>query len=228
VEKLLGDRLPYFLEYYKNNLKTFFDHDNLRAIPDEKQNETDPYWNNGFLAGGDARSLYAFLGHLNPNLLIEVGVGNSTKFARKAIVDFNLKTKIVSIDPAPRAEISDLTDEYLEKSVLEVGLDIFDLLEDGDILFIDGSHITLSGTDVTHYCLNILPRIRKGVYVHIHDIFLPYEYNLEFRDRQYNEQYMVATMLLYGKSWEIVFPVCYLALNKHIEHGGGSFWMKKV
>ena len=67
---------------------------------------------NGWLPGLDSAALYAFLARTDPALYLEVGSGNSTKFARRAITDHGLRTRLVSIDPQPRAEIDALFAAY--------------------------------------------------------------------------------------------------------------------
>ncbi|MCU1450946.1 MAG: hypothetical protein JWP02_3116, partial [Acidimicrobiales bacterium] len=85
----------------------------LARIPLDVQSPSDPYWHNGSFQGLDAVALYSLLALNNPPRLIEVGSGNSTKFARRAIRDHGLRTTITSIDPEPRAEVDDLCDQTI-------------------------------------------------------------------------------------------------------------------
>jgi hypothetical protein len=199
----------------------------LEGLPSEKVNETDPYWNNGFFSGGDARAAYGFTGLLKPKRIMEIGSGNSSKFFRKAIRDFGLSTRLTSIDPMPRAEIDVLCDEIIRESVLKVDTSVFASLQPMDILFLDGSHITFNGTDTVHFFLEILPVVPPGVIVHIHDIMLPYEYVPDFDGRGYSEQYMLATALLNDTAgrYSVMLPVHYAA-QKKVFPGGTSFWMQ--
>jgi hypothetical protein len=105
------------------------------------------------LVPGDARWLYAIIAALKPRHMLEVGSGNSTMFASKAIRDFGLLTHLFSIDPAPRVGIDRLCDELHRESVLTVPLETFDRLGPSDILFIDGSHLVLNGSDTTRLFL---------------------------------------------------------------------------
>ena len=227
MTKLFEAKFDGFCQYFKENLEPFFHHELLRSIPSEQVNEQDFYWKNVYYPEGDARTLYAMLAHLKPSKMIEVGVGNSTKMARKAINDFSLGTKIISIDPTPRADIHGFTDVHLQQSVTDVDLKCFDVLKSGDILFIDGSHVSHCGTDVPHFALNILPRLRPGVYVHIHDIFLPWEYHEDFRIRHYNEQHVFGALITCENCWETVFPVHYMQRKGAIPFGGGALWIRK-
>src|ERR1043166_8395069 len=182
-------------------LKPFVEHAALAEIPQKEQSPGEPYWNNGYFSGGDARLAFAIPALFKPKTIIEIGSGHSTRFMRKSIKTFGLETRLVSIDPEPRAEIAGIADEIIRRSVLDVPLADFDRLGPGDILFHDGSHLTFNGTDTVRLFLEILPRIKPGVLVHIHDICLPFEYVADFDGRQYNEQYMLAAALLFGNCW---------------------------
>jgi len=146
---------------------------------------------------------------------------------RLAIETVHSNTKLVSIDPAPRIGIEEVVDANIRKSVLEVALEEFDILECGDILFHDGSHLTLNGTDTVRLFLEILPRLKPGVIVHIHDINLPREYPKSFDGRGYSEQYMLGATLLFGDEWEVLAPLAYISGNLGLKEGGLSFWMRK-
>jgi hypothetical protein len=130
--------------------------------------------------------------------LIEIGSGNSTRFARRATRDFELDTRIVSIDPHPRQTVREIASEVIRSPLEDISLDVFSQLKAGDILFYDGSHVCFMNSDVTVFFLEVLPRLNPGVIVHIHDIWLPYDYPPEWIDRYYSEQYLLAAFLLGG------------------------------
>ena len=199
----------------------------LDALPHARVNDTEPHWGNGLFERDDARALYAMTARLRPRRILEVGSGNSTKFFRKAIADHQINCELVCIDPQPRAEISSVADRIISKHVKDVDVRHFAALRDGDILFWDGSHITFNGTDTTHLYLSILPLIRNNVYVHIHDVQLPYEYEAGYSAHYYNEQYMLATLLLNTVEWLPVLPVCWLHRCGRLRNGGASFWMAR-
>jgi hypothetical protein len=140
--------------------------------------------------------LYSLLAQHNPRHYVEVGSGNSTKFARRAIRDHGLQTRITSIDPFPRAEIDSICDRVIREPVEHVALDTFDMLQPGDILFIDSSHRTFMNSDVTALSLDVLPRLPAGVIVEVHDITLPGDYPPQWTGRYYSEQYLLAAYLL--------------------------------
>lgn len=199
----------------------------LDLLPDSKVNDADPHWNNGLFERDDARAAYAMTAKLRPRRILEVGSGNSTKFFRKAIHDHRINCELVCIDPQPRAEIATVADLVIHKHVKDVDVRHFESLRDGDILFWDGSHITFNGTDTTHFYLSILPRIKRNIYIHIHDIQLPQEYEAGYSAHYYNEQYMLATLLLNSSEWLPVLPVFWLHALGRLRHGGASFWMAR-
>lgn len=127
---------------------------------------------------------------------MEVGSGNSTMFARAALTSAKATTKIVSIDPHPRADIDTLCDEVIRSGLETVDLALFDRLNPGDTLFIDNSHQSFMNSDVTVFMLDVLPRLKPGVLVGVHDIFLPWDYPADWVERAYNEQYLLASWLL--------------------------------
>lgn len=169
----------------------------LEQIPVTAVDPLTPCWKNGWFTGLDAMSLYAFVASRRPRRIIEVGSGYSTKFAARAIRDHGLETTIVSIDPKPRAGIDQLCDRVVRSRVEHADLALFDELAAGDILFIDSSHRVFTGSDVTVLLLDVVPRLRPGVLLHIHDVFLPWDYPEEWSSRYYSEQYLLASLLLW-------------------------------
>ena len=144
-------------------------------------------------------------------LYLEVGSGNSTKFAARAIRDHALPTRVVSIDPFPRAEIDALCDEVIRQPAEDVDLAVYDSLAAGDILFIDNSHRVLQNSDATVMLTEVVPALAPGVLVGIHDIFLPEDYPPQWADRWYSEQYLLAAWLLGGAGGaEIVLPAHFI------------------
>ncbi|GAB1817674.1 class I SAM-dependent methyltransferase [Herbidospora sp. RD11066] len=169
----------------------------LAEIPlRDRPKGTTPYWDNGWLPPLDALGLYGLLVETNPGRYVEIGSGNSTKFARRAIDDHGLRTRITSIDPAPRANVDALCDVTVRSPLERADLAIFADLEPGDIVFLDGSHRVLMGSDVTVFFFEVLPLLPPGVLVHLHDIMLPFDYPPEWRWRHYSEQYLLAAFLL--------------------------------
>ncbi|TSA39086.1 MAG: class I SAM-dependent methyltransferase [Porphyromonadaceae bacterium] len=230
-----------FLNQILTHKEIFFSLNLSENEPDENL----PAWNNGFLPGLDIMALYTLIGYFQPAHYIEIGSGNSTKVARKAIKDNKLATLILSIDPFPRANIDHLADEIIRKPLEkmdDIGL-ISDRLGANDILFIDNSHRCLPNSDVTVCFLEILPLLKPGVIVEFHDIYLPWDYPPFLCDRFYSEQYMLAAFLLANpKKYQPIFPAWHISQTpeltgildeiwnhpnlKNVEKHGGSFWIQ--
>lgn len=188
----------------------------------------EPFWSNRYFQGNDATTAWALTALTRPARIVEIGSGNSTKFFRHSIRFNELQTQLVCIDPAPRAEISAIADEIHYKPVQQVSHDVFDALQPGDLLFFDGSHLVVQGSDTQFVFLEVLPRLPKGVLVHIHDINLPREYRHFYTSRLYGEQYMLAALLIFSKEWTSVFPVYWLEQTRRLlvkDHPGASFWI---
>jgi hypothetical protein len=184
----------------------------LAAIPRHAAEDSpEPRWDNPWFTGLDAIALVGMLKRHDPRLLIEVGSGNSTRFARHAVTTFGLRTRIVSIDPEPRAGIDALCDEVIRAPAESVDPALFARLKPGDIVFIDSSHRSLPNSDVTALFLEVLPDLAPGVIVHVHDVYLPDDYPPAAEGLMYNEQYLLAALLLGGGGWlEPVMPVHYV------------------
>ncbi len=201
-----------------------------------------PHWVNGWLPALDGATLSMFLATTDPPTYMEIGSGNSTKFARRAIADHGLRTRIVSIDPFPRAEVDALCDEVVREPAESVDVAVFDRLVPGDVLFVDNSHRCLQNSDATAIFLDVLPRLPPGILVEFHDIFLPDDYPSEWAERFYSEQYVLAAFLLAGGPLiETELPAWYVANDPELsavieplwdeigltrDRHGGSFWVR--
>ncbi len=232
----------------RNNYKKLLDKallqkENIWKILDDsiETNSINPTWNNGFLPGLDIIGIYTMITEFKPNNYFEIGSGNSTKVVFKAKTDYKLETKIISIDPMPRAEIDNLADIIIREPAENIDLKILDDLNENDILFIDNSHRILPNSDSMVFYLEILPKLKKGVVVHIHDIYLPYDYPQFMCDRFYSEQYGLAMYLLANpKKFKTLLPNYFISKDKElsefiapiwnhanlkgVERHGGSFW----
>ena len=146
----------------------------------------------------DAAAAYAIVRRERPTRIVEIGSGHSTRFLARAVVDERLPTRITCIDPAPRADLRRLTVEHVPVLLKDADPALFANLGRGDVLFIDSSHIAMPGTDADRLILDVLPRLRSGTLIHVHDITLPYAYPAEWGWRGYNEQIAVGALLLGG------------------------------
>jgi hypothetical protein len=200
-------------EGYRELLVGFQDYaDDLRSIPLEQDDPREPHWRSGYLFGFDGATLYAFIRSRPPRRYFEVGSGNSTLFVDRARRDGGLVMEIVSLDPHPRREIDSICDRIVRQPLEEVDLEIFNDLEAGDVLFMDGTHRVFMNSDVTAFFMDVLPELAPGVLVGIHDIHLPDDYPPGYYDRYYSEHYLLAMLLLGEPHWmQTVLPSWYVA-----------------
>jgi predicted O-methyltransferase YrrM len=176
----------------------------------EDRNPVNYSFDNSYFSSPDAEVLYAMLRWQRPRCYVEIGSGHSTRVARQAVLDGQLPTRITCIDPAPRREIAGIADEIHHERVENLKARTFLTdLRPGDVLFIDSSHDIAPGNDVMHLFLGVFPNLAPGVIIHVHDVFLPYDYPrdwvLEHRFA-WTEQYLVAALLSCGSRYEPIWP----------------------
>lgn len=216
-----NDRYLEHLRYLKGIREDFFE---IPADADASQPLL-PYWQNGFLPALDIACLHGFLRRDRPRRYVEIGSGNSTKVARRAIQMHGLPTTVTSIDPQPRAEIDQICDRVIRTGVEDVGIEEFASLENGDVLFFDGSHHAYMNSDVTVFFLEILPALKPGVLVQIHDICLPYDYPATWWKRCYSEQYLLGCALLYGpERFQIEMPNMFVSTDQNFRDAFADLW----
>lgn len=172
-----------------------------------------PRWDQDWFPTLDAAVAYAMVRAARPRLLVEVGAGHSTRFYARAVADGGLATRIVALDPAPRAELGGLAIELRKADAALTGNDAFDALGPGDVLSIDSSHILMPGTDVDRLLNRVLPTLPSGTLVQVHDVFLPDDYPAAWAWRGYNEQLGVAQVLA-GGAWQPLFASHYVATRR--------------
>ena len=172
---------------------------------------------NSSFCSGDAEFLYQFLRATRPCLVIEIGCGISTQIISSALERNNegkFPAKHVCIEPFEAPWLDQFPGIDLIRCPLEnVETELFERLQPGDLLFIDSSHIVRPNGDVLSEILEILPVLREGVNIHIHDIFTPREYLKEFLVTQkflWNEQYLLEAFLSCNRDFEIVAALNYL------------------
>lgn len=182
-----------------------------------KKSDPTYYFKNWFFEVGDADYWYQFIRLKKPGRIIEIGCGFSTLVAIMAIErnqqeDPAHQCKHVCIEPYESAWLENKNVEVVRKKVEDVGMPLFQELTDGDILFIDSSHVVRPDGDVVFEFLELLPKLNKGVIVHVHDIFSPRNYLREWivdDVRLWTEQYLLEAFLTQNPSWKIIG-----ALNK--------------
>lgn len=146
----------------------------------------------------DAAVAYTLVRSMRPRRIVEIGSGHSTRFLARALRDSGHGGELVAIDPAPRASLAGLGARHLPRVLGDEDRALVAGLEPRDVLFVDSSHVAMPGTDVDRLVNDLLPRLRAGVLVHVHDIFLPDPYPAAWAWRGYNEQLLVAGLLTSG------------------------------
>jgi hypothetical protein len=197
---------------------------------------------NRLFDGADALVAYCMIRHFQPRLIIEVGSGFSSLILGQA-AEKNKNSGLICIEPFPREFLREGfpgLQSLIEKKVQDIDLEFFSQLASGDILFIDSSHTVKIAGDVNYLFLEVLPRLNPGVIVHVHDIFLPFEYRRHWvldEFRFWTEQYLLQAFLTFNSEFEVLLANYYLS-RYHKEHLraafpdlpcwiGGSFWMRR-
>lgn len=228
-------------------LERFCFNDELKDVPRSKVDEKQFYIDNGAFASGDAEYLYNIIRLKKPARIFEIGSGNSTLMARKAIKKNQkempgYQCKHLCIEPFEMPWLEKVGAIIIRQRVEEVGKAVFAELEEGDILFIDSSHIIRPQGDVLFEYLELLPSLNKGVIVHIHDIFSPKDYLKGWvadEVRFWNEQYLLEAFLTCNRDWKIIGALNYLHHNYFErlqekcpfltqDREPGSFYIEKV
>lgn len=166
---------------------------------------------NKYLAGLDAAFYYALIRDLRPACVIEIGGGYSTRIADHALCGNRADGhagELVCIEPFPEPRLTDDMPQVtlIEQPVERVALEVFDRLQPNDILFIDSSHAVKFGGDVCREILEILPRVKPGVWIHVHDIFFPHDYPASWlveRRLAWTEQYLLEAFLSFNSSFAV-------------------------
>jgi hypothetical protein len=177
---------------------------------------------NGNYMAVDAHVYYAFIRHLKPRRIVEIGSGFSTLLAGAACLKNQEENgempHLTAIEPYPPQQLKTGCgglSELLERKVQEVPLDTFTSLAANDILFIDSSHVLREGGDVQFEFCEILPRLAPGVLVHVHDISLPRAYPRVYFDQRFywNEQYLLQAFLAFNSRFEVLWPGNYMTMR---------------
>jgi hypothetical protein len=195
----------------------------------------------------DAWALGAMLRWLRPARMIEVGSGWSSLVAARVNREFlGGAMDLTCVEPYPPDFLAGGVDgitRLLDAPVQDVAPGRFAELEAGDVLFIDSSHVAKTGSDCNHLYHEVLPRLRTGVVVHVHDIFLPWDYPQEWvlSGRGWNEQYVLQAFLEFNGAFEVLLANAWMTrahpqvlaqavpgFPESTPGGGGSFWMRRA
>ena len=207
------------------------------------------YHDNFFYSRTDAVLLHCMIRHLKPARIIEIGSGFSSCITLDTNqLFFDNKIGLTFVEPYPDRLYSNLMDgdkncvHILEKKLETVGLDLFETLLPNDILFIDSTHVSKIGSDVNYLLFEVLPSLNKGVFIHFHDIFYPFEYLEDWvkEGRAWNEAYILRAFLQYNSVFKIRLFTSYMLcfypelfqfdVWKKVPPGGSrsSLWLSKT
>lgn len=203
-------------------------------------------FNNPYYLHTDGIVLYGMMRFIKPKHIIEVGSGYSSALMLDVNDKFfNNSIKFTFIEPYPNRLNSILkpTDKntvaIIENRVQDISLEHFISLKANDVLFIDSTHVSKCGSDVNYILFEILPVLNKGVYIHFHDVFFPFEYPKEwvFKGYNWNENYMLRAFLMHNKNYEIKHFAHYLHTHHKdvyrdmplaYKNTGGNLWLMKI
>jgi predicted O-methyltransferase YrrM len=214
-------------------------------FPRTQSPETRYWFENWAYSYADAIFLYAMLRHLVPRRVIEIGSGFSSAAMLDTADRWLPETSFTFIDPdtstlealllpADRDRVT-----ILRARMQDVPLTTFDALRSNDVLFIDSTHVSKTGSDVNRILFDVLPRLASGVHIHFHDIFYPFEYPKEwvYEGRAWNEDYILRAFLEFNDAFEIVLFGTWLARSHRellsetmpltLENPGGSLWLRR-
>lgn len=218
----------------------------LLALEDPSGTPLGYRFGNEMFEQGDAEVLYSLIRSRKPARVFEIGSGNSTLVVRKAIAatreeDPTYSCEHVCVEPYEADWLESSGAKIVRERAERLGADFFDVLEAGDLLFIDSSHMVRPQGDVLFELLELLPTLRRGVLVHLHDIFTPKDYPREWVveiHRFWNEQYLLEAFLTNNSDWKVVLSLNYLKHHHFAElqtacpnlregHEPGSFYLER-
>ena len=170
---------------------------------------------NVYYSTPDAEVYASIILDLQPRRIVEIGGGFSTLVARHAITAAGSDTSLVVVDPEPRTEIARAASEVLRRRVETMSPEEL-VVGEGEVLFIDSSHVIRTGGDLPFLFLEVLPRLPSGAVVHVHDIYLPYGYASDFAQRFWTEQYLLQALLTGSDRYEVLFAT-HLMSRRHVD-----------
>jgi Methyltransferase domain len=221
----------------------------LADVPDGAGRPGQFTWDNNSFGAMDAVAYYGLVRELKPKRVIEVGAGYSSLLLARALTANGGDADVLLVDPYPNMKLlGDLPAGWrLERKIVQkVPLPEFKALEAGDVLFYDGSHCVETGGDVNWMLFRVLPLLKRGVWIHFHDIFWPFEYSADWvlnEGLSWNEQYILQAFLMHNRAYrarlanamltvhesrvfEELFPEWPFGASVWIEKDPG--WMKRV
>ena len=209
----------------------------------------DYYLNNGSFGFVSGQMNYSLVRYFKPKAVVEIGSGNSTlntlTALNKNIDEGDKIINFTAIEPYPQEFLRKIKYDYFHliiERLENINMELFEALEEGDMLFIDSTHVSKFGSDVNYYMFTILPKLKPGVIIHIHDIQFPFDYFKSYILKNHyfwNEQYLVQAFLMYNNSFEIIWCASYMTykypelLKKNFPHFNSkriptSLYLRKI
>jgi len=216
-------------------------------FPEKKQSSHRYYFENPNYSYADAVLLYSMIRYLKPRRIVEIGSGFSSCVALDTNeAHFNRSIHCSFVEPYPQLLKSLLKpgDEdgivIVSEGVQDADPGVFLQLEENDILFIDSTHVSKTNSDVNYLLFHVLPILKRGVYVHFHDIFFPFEYPMDwiYEGRSWNECYVLRAFLYGNPQFRIELFTSFMTrfhkefFEAHmplcLKNTGGCIWLKKM
>ncbi|MBN1530847.1 MAG: class I SAM-dependent methyltransferase [Thermoleophilaceae bacterium] len=201
-------------------LDVFAAQERLRLARDETADPTEYWSENAQYPALDAWVLEAFLRHLRPARMVEIGSGYSSLVTARVNRELlGGSMRFTCIEPHPpgflTGSVPGVSDLRVE-AVQDTPLELFGELGPGDILFIDTAHTVKTGGDVAWIFGEVVPRLRSGVVVHIHDAFIPGDYPQPWvlDGWGWNEIYLLRAFLAFNSEFEVLFGVQWMLQNE--------------
>ena len=196
---------------------------------------------------GESDVLYATLRARRPRRVVELGSGYSSLIIAEACRRNSAEghaTHYEAYDPFPRDFVASGIpglNVFRRTPAQEIPLETFSALQERDVLFVDTTHTVKVGSDVNYVILDVLPRLRRGVVVHLHDIWLPYAYPKAFLEQRvfWQEQYLLQAFLVFNPHFEVLYGLSALARDRRAEFEArvralppdyvpSAFWIERV
>ncbi len=154
--------------------------------------------------------LYAFIINEKPSRIIQVGCGVATAVILLASSSANYKPEIICVEPFPTSYLINLEKNgiitLIREKAQKVDISSLTNLGPGDLFFLDSTHTVKPGSEVNKVILEVFPRLSKDVWVHIHDIFFPYDYTREILTSElffWSESVLLQAFLTQNESFSI-------------------------
>jgi predicted O-methyltransferase YrrM len=215
-------------------------------FPDQRSDPYRYWFRNPAFSYSDGIVLYGLMRHFQPRRVVEIGSGFSSCVMLDTREQFLRDMQLCFVEPFPELLVSLLKDgdresiELIDLPVQQVEMGLFECLDDGDLLFVDSTHVVKLSSDVNHIFFEIIPRLSPGVIVHFHDVFWPFDYPADWirEGRAWNEAYLLRAFLQFNQSFEILFFGSYLHrkhrdkvsafLPRTQQNTGGSIWLRRT